>query len=136
MTPQDSTPWLRKTALVLLVLYWTALTIGTHWPIPHHLRHLQESDKVLHLAAYCGLALLACVNVALRRPFGWRPALAVLVVVAGLAALDEITQPPFGRYGDVQDWVADMIGASASVGPFWVVSPLVARRRQLNTGQP
>jgi VanZ family protein len=130
MIPRPSTPRLRAFALVLLVVYWTVMTIATHWPLPPRLLRLQISDKLVHLAMYFVLAALACVNVALWRRLGWRQAAMLLAAVAAWAVLDELTQPMFGRYGDVPDWVADLIGATMAVGLLTVVAPLLVRPRQ------
>jgi VanZ family protein len=50
---------------------------------------------------------------ALRTPNAARRIITVLVVIAIFAALDEFHQRFIpGRYMDVEDWVADMTGAS------------------------
>lgn len=110
---------LKTWALALLVIYWLALFVGTHLPRgQHELLPKNVSDKLLHLTAYGGLALLICLNWSLRRPLGWRQAAIVLALLAGFGALDEVTQILVGRDCDLADWTADVSGATAGVGLF------------------
>ena len=60
----ERSPW------SLLVGYWLALVVGTHWPLPPEMMGLGESDKLLHFSAYSGLALLVCLNWALAPRHG------------------------------------------------------------------
>jgi VanZ family protein len=119
MTPNRRNNRLKTWALALLVVYWLALILGTHVPqAPHVLLPKDVSDKLLHLTAYCGLALLICLNWSLRRPLNWRHGVIVLALLACFGALDEVTQIPVGRDCDLADWYADVIGATAGVGLF------------------
>ncbi len=92
--------------------YLALLLVGTHLPpgsasVEETIR-LTHHEKLTHSAAYFVLALLA---------FGWcrlgvnvKRAAPVLAVLAGLAAIDEVTQPWFGREADPYDWLADSAG--------------------------
>ncbi len=122
---------LRALALLVLVGYWLALVVGTHWPQPPELFGIGESDKFIHFTAYFGLALLVCLNWALARAMGWRQWLAIAVVLTAFGALDEITQIPVGRHADVRDWFADVTGVAAGMAIFvlgWALFLGVSRR--------
>jgi VanZ family protein len=125
-------PWqqrLRMPAVAIVVCYWVVLVVATHWPsTPSAVSH---NDKWIHLGAYAVLALLLGACWSLFRPLGWRQLVAVLAVVALLGALDEITQIPFGRTGDVYDWMADLLGAALAMALSAVVMTLLARRRDV-----
>jgi VanZ family protein len=106
----------------LLAVYWITLLTGTHWP-RLHLPEVPGKDKTLHVLAYAALAALV-LNVAVRRPAGWsRAAIAVgtigLIGICG--ALDEWTQPYFGRSCELLDWIADISGAVAMSAGYLIV---------------
>ena len=88
-----------------LATYWLAMAVGTHLP-PGPDGPVSINDKLLHFGGYFGLAVL--LSVTFRR----LPAAAVVAIAVGYGAIDELTQPPFGRTADVWDWVADFVGAS------------------------
>lgn len=131
MEKNDEIPWLRKLAVAALACYWVALFIATHLPqsvgIP-----LEQSDKSVHLVAYCGLALLLCFVWWLRRPFGRWQAIAVLAILALYGAADEITQIPVGRHCDFFDWLADVSGTLIALAIFFTATAIYAWR----TGRP
>ncbi|MEQ8849357.1 VanZ family protein [Botrimarina sp.] len=93
-----------------------ALFIGTHLPRQAVDGQFMLYDKPIHAAAYFGLALLTTVNLRLA---GWRMSplgvAAVLLMVLTLAAIDELSQPIFGRVCDLADWLADATGAVLGV---------------------
>jgi VanZ family protein len=120
---QDSSR-LKKAALILLVGYWLALFVSTHIPSPPHALVPRVSDKLLHFAGYAGLTFLVCLNWSLRRALAWRQWLGVLVLLAVLGAIDEVTQIPVGRQCDFLDWIADVIGIAAGLASFGVASAL------------
>jgi hypothetical protein len=76
-----------------------------------------NGDKVLHFAAFYGLALLGAAAFPSRKGLVW---LAFLLCAYG--ALIEIIQPlpPFGRDRDVFDWVADSVGITFAILPLMV----------------
>jgi VanZ family protein len=127
------TSWPRKLAAAILIVYWIALVAGTHVPHPPQLIFPRAiTDKWLHLMAYAGLAFLLSLNWAMRRPWAWWHALALLGALAAFGAADEITQIPVGRDCDPIDWVADMVGATAGLAIFiaaWSVWRMAAVRR-------
>ncbi len=127
MDPPTQTHWLAKPALVVLACYWLALVAGTHWPYTPEAIDIGPSDKALHLTAFFGLALLACFNWSLRRPFGWPARIVVVAVLAMYGAVDELTQTPVGRDANLYDWAADCIGILAGVGLFVAVRAATRR---------
>lgn len=123
-------PW-RLVVLAGVLLYWGALFVGTHLPGDDRIdpQHFPQLDKVIHAAAFAGLALLVCTGAA----GWWRPGLQFyLVVICSLAlyaGIDELTQGfvPY-RQSDPRDWLADMLGTLAGVGAFAAIYWLIARR--------
>ncbi len=124
--PRQRGLWLKTTALVLLAAYWIALVVGTHWPRPPELMGLGASDKTLHLIAYFGLAILVGLNWTLRRAPSWQSGLAIAGLLIAFGALDEVTQPPFGRDAQFADWLADCAGVVGGVVICLVVAALVS----------
>jgi VanZ family protein len=75
----------------------------------------QVSDKLLHLLAYAGLAVIVCRAVVGGLPsrLSWRAALITLAVTIGYAMTDELHQMFVpGRSPDVYDVAADAAGAA------------------------
>ncbi|TWU11403.1 VanZ like family protein [Symmachiella macrocystis] len=103
--------WIR----IVLIVYWSALFIGTHAPtVPSGVAEV--SDKLLHYLAYGGLAFLLAMDQNARGPLTWRRRGQIFAVVAVYAALDELLQIPVGRTADIRDWVADILGALCGLG--------------------
>ena len=48
--------------LIILIGYWGAMFVSTHVPLQLPDLAGQSSDKILHLSAFCILALLAALN--------------------------------------------------------------------------
>ena len=101
---------LTRASSVMLTVYWLALFVGTHVPkqwSPDFVR----TDKAVHMTAYAGLSFLLAWFVSLRRPLRIQTFALLFAVVAGYGALDELTQLLIpGRYGEVRDWAADLLG--------------------------
>lgn len=98
---------------ILTAVYAAALLVGTHWPLADQSLGFKFSDKILHMGAYAGLAVLC------RLTWLTWPSLAsrqqktsfFLVFLLTLGAIDELTQIPVtGRRGTIADWIADGIG--------------------------
>ena len=111
----------RWVAVVAMGGYWLALFTLTHLPIDPTGRGpgIPCLDKLLHAAAFAGLAVLACLAVAAFRPPTTGILLAMVGVLAVYAAADELTQG-FVRHRlpDAKDWVADMLGIVIGVVAF------------------
>lgn len=74
-----------------------------------------NTDKLVHFTLYAILGLLAARAALAARPRGWT-VVVVLLVVAFLAALDELHQHFIpSRDMDVHDWMADTIGAIVGI---------------------
>lgn len=114
----------------VVVVYWLALTAGTHWP---SLRVGRPGpipvDKILHALAFCGLAGLlmltrwldgAAPSAFTARNINRCAALALL-----LAALDELTQAwwRLDRFAQWDDFAADVVGIALA----WLVAMLLFR---------
>ena len=72
-------------------------------------------DKTEHIVAY-GL-LTGAIHLSLwpRRWSLLKTAIVVLVIIMVYGALDEITQPIFGRSCDILDWLADVSGCAIAL---------------------
>lgn len=128
----------RLALLVGLLIYWTLLFVGTHLPGDPNFRpteSLPHVDKVVHAAAFAGLAVLVLLGLS-----GWiRPSaalgLAVLVALGIYAGLDEFTQG-FVRFrqSDLRDWVADVLGVLVGMAFFFKAWALFGRRADRDRG--
>ena len=108
---------------VLFVLTHTPVEGGVPAPIPH-------ADKAYHFILFFLLTWLGGQHVLRLRPRA--PATAFLVwavVYSCYAALDEWTQPLFGRIASPLDWVCDLTGIVAAT----VVLVLWRRRTSVST---
>jgi len=111
--------------LALLTLAYTVVLVGaTHYPKPEDLLGPDPpSDKTLHFIAYGLLGLLAAATLAAVGRWSLRAVAGLFIALAVFAALDEATQPAFGRAADVWDWAYDLIGLSAGIVVVAVVQP-------------
>lgn len=137
-------PTLRSRAAQVLaagaLMYTGVLVFLTHYPRPQEL--LGEDlppDKMLHFLAYGVLGFLVTAAVVTRRRWSWRTAGLTAVALAGFAALDELTQPLFGRSAEPMDWIWDLAGLAAGIvalaaGRRLLKSPVGRRLR--STHQP
>ncbi|MHB8865794.1 MAG: VanZ family protein [Pirellulaceae bacterium] len=111
----------------LLLLYWTALVLGTHLPgsaVPA----MPASDKSLHFVAFGGLGFLLSWTWATRRPIWPAGAFFVVLIAALYAGVDEITQTLVpGRYADVADWGCDVAGAIAGTAGYCAMEVVLRR---------
>jgi VanZ family protein len=104
----------RKIAVGLLILYWPALFILAHIPIPRVVRQANVSDKSLHFLAYLILTFLIWSAVSGDRKVKWRRAAPwlVLFVIALYGILDEWLQTYISeRSCDIRDYFTDLTGA-------------------------
>jgi len=123
----------QKIAACVLVLYWPALFVLTHIPIPHVVQEADVSDKSLHFLAYLILTFLIWSAVSGDRKVKWRRAAPwlVLFVIVVYAILDEWLQIYVaGRSCDIRDFFMNLAGALAglilsSFLTFWPAALLV-----------
>jgi VanZ family protein len=101
----------------LTAAYTGLLVFATHYPNPEQfLGPNPPSDKTLHFLAYGALGLLAAALLAVSGRWSPRRVAVLAVGLAIFAAIDEATQPLFGRSAEPLDWVYDLIGLAAGIG--------------------
>jgi len=124
----------QKITKIVLALYWPALFVSAHIPVPAPIQGAGVSDKSLHFLAYLTLVFLLWFAVSGIGRVNWRrsrPWLVLLTVVV-YGIIDEILQGLVpGRSPDVMDFVADMTGVLTgmilfTVMPFWPAGLFVA----------
>lgn len=119
----------RALATAVLVCYWLAMFGGTHWPNFTLRGYPQDTDKVLHVSAYAGLAFLIALRLQLKRlgataeplrlgSVSVRDGLWILAFIVGCSIFDEVTQIPVGRTCDPFDAFADWAGGFFGLGAF------------------
>ena len=101
--------WLTAFAIVLILII-----VLTHIPqsiISYHI-NITHFDKLLHVLSYGILGYLLFCSLKLRSKLVsfW----VVILVVAVIAGLDELTQPLVQRCASIADWLADCIGVCSS----------------------
>ena len=100
----------------LAVAYAITLVLATHYPKPEQLLgRYGHADKLLHFVAYCLLAVFVAAAIWGAGRWSSRAVLAVAIALAAFGAVDEITQPLFGRTADVFDWAADCGGIAVGI---------------------
>lgn len=127
--------WRARGSLALLVVYWLTLVTATHIPKVQEPLGFRNSDKIIHFSAYALLAVLASWALAAYGRWNRRTALLLVVAIALLGVMDELTQPLFRRHADVTDWVCDLSGAIAGAWVFGIVLATIRNRsaRQIRT---
>ncbi len=104
----------RRPLLAVLVLLWLAAATASHVPVSR-LPSLEVSDKTEHVVGFLALAgmfILTLTAYGFRRP---QRVLATILVLPLYAALDEWTQPWFGRGCELNDWFADLCGTAGAI---------------------
>jgi VanZ family protein len=123
----------QKAIIISLLVYWPALFVLAHIPIPQLVREAGVSDKSLHFLAYLILVFLLWFAISSDKKVNWRRGTTwwILVVVVLYGVADEFFQPYVGRTRDAMDVAANAAGALAglllfSVVSFWPAALLVA----------
>jgi len=99
------------------MVYWPAIFITTHLPVPQWVYEAQVSDKTAHFIAYLALAFMWWVTVSpfekvdFRRPLVWW----TLLVMVWYGAFDEWLQSYVGRNANVSDFLANLGGTVTSL---------------------
>ena len=111
---------LRTAFTVCFWAYGLILLIATHLPTDnvefivraadYRLLDL-DPDKLLHMTAYGILGLLAALAYGGRWQTTLSAAITLFALLAAWGAVDEVTQPFFGRSAETNDWVYDLIGS-------------------------
>lgn len=100
--------------IAVFAAYVIACVVLTHLPPPAVPRvSIPGLDKVIHFLIYFGMGFF------IVRTWRFSRLMSVLLGVLVFAAIDEITQPPFGRTADIFDWICDAVGAG--LGIWWSV---------------
>lgn len=102
----------QKLIIISLLLYWPAIFVLAHIPIPQLVYKAQISDKTLHLITYLILVFLLWFAVSPDRRVNWRKAAVwwVLLITAGYGGVDELLQGCVGRSCDIKDFLANLVG--------------------------
>ena len=101
---------------VVAIAYAVTLVLATHYPKPEQLLgRYGHADKLLHFVAYFLLAMFVAAAVCGAGRWSRQVAIIVAVALAAFGAIDEITQPLFGRTADVFDWAADCAGIAVGI---------------------
>jgi VanZ family protein len=111
----------QKITAGLLILYWTALFVATHIPVPNVVREADVSDKGLHLLANLILIFLFWFTVSDGKKAHWRKAAPwfVLTIMIVYSVFDELTQSFVpGRSCDPRDLFADLTGTCMGLAVF------------------
>ena len=130
----------RHVRTVFTVCFWAYglfLLIATHAPardVQFIVRAadygLLDPDKLLHMAAYGVLGLLAALAYGGRWQTTLSATIALFAMLAAWGIVDELTQPLFGRLADANDFVCDLIGGTIGLAAGFAASRwLTARLR-------
>ena len=93
----------------LTIIVTLALSIAMLWPLDAPPPAPEGSDKLVHLVAFAALAF----------PLARTGRVGLLPVFIGASAFGgviELIQPSFNRSADVNDWIADVVGAALGIG--------------------
>lgn len=110
----------RKVWLVYvpLAIYWLILIVGTSLPIDR-MPIIGLSDKLNHLVAYFGLAILLNLTLIYQRKsrlFFDKASLVTIIICLFYGVVDELHQILIpGRFADTYDWIADSLGTLIGV---------------------
>lgn len=98
----------------VLIFYVAVLLTLTHLPKPPGVFE-GHSDKTLHFLAYTTLACLSYIASALTWSDRKHLLIRVFIACAVFGALDESTQPFFGRHADIRDYLFDLLGIGSGL---------------------
>ena len=107
----------QKLIIISLLLYWPAIFVLAHIPIPQLVYKAQVSDKTLHLVVYLILVFLLWFAVSPNRKVNWRKATVwwVFLITAGYGGIDELFQGLVGRNCDIKDFLANLGGVTGGL---------------------
>jgi VanZ family protein len=110
---------------ILAVLFLIVLFIATHLPSAHA-PSVNYWDKALHFSGYAVLTVfvLFAAGFSFHR-LNPRHYFAVWLAAIVYGAIDEWTQPFAGRTCDVNDWAADVLGATSGIIIYQWLAPLL-----------
>jgi len=108
----------QKLIIISLLIYWPAIFVLAHVPIPQLVRKAGVSDKIIHFIAYLALVFLLWFVISPDRKVSWRRAAVwwVLLVTVWYGVVDEVLQGfVAGRSCDVRDFFADLAGVATGL---------------------
>jgi hypothetical protein len=107
-----------KYILLSLGIYWPALFVLTHIPVPQIAEQSGMSDKMMHVLAYLALVFFVWLAISPYEKVKWnRPKVwIVLAVAVCYGAFDEWLQARVGRQMEFLDLVGDIKGALIALG--------------------
>jgi VanZ family protein len=88
----------------LTLIMMTTLTLAMLWPIKEPHQAFEGADKLVHFFAFAALAF------PLART-GRFSLLSVFIGASVFGGIIELIQPSFNRDADINDWIADNLGA-------------------------
>lgn len=102
----------QKLTIISLLIYWPAIFVLAHIPIPDLVYRAQVSDKSLHFLAYLFLVSLLWFAINPEKEADWRRATVwwILIVMVWYAVIDELLQACVGRSCNVTDFLANLAG--------------------------
>jgi len=117
---------------LLTFAYCIFLATMTHLP-PGKVPDIGANDKLEHLGAYGLLSGAFFLSLWATFPRKHVATLLTPLIVLAFGALDEITQPYFGRSCELNDWLADATGMAIAVITLTLIRRLVIRRVPVST---
>ncbi len=122
---------IRRPLTAACVACWLAAFAATHVPLRlPPTGPVPSSDKTLHFAGYLGLGLIVLLTLHVRSVRGRRRNRRMVGMLLVYAAVDESTQPLFGRHAAVADWTADLLGilTACAIGQRMLIALYRSRR--------
>lgn len=107
-----------KYILLSLGIYWPAIFVLTHIPVPQIAGQSGMSDKTMHVLAYLALVFFVWLAISPYEKVKWNRTKAWLVLAAAICygAFDEWLQSKVGRQMEFLDLVGDTKGAMIALG--------------------
>lgn len=111
----------RAAVLALASTMVIVVTVGALALWPMYPVAIPGTDKTHHFLAFAAIVF----PIATQKP-RWLPAIVILAAAYGAAI--EVIHPYVGRYGDVSDWAADLLGILAGAAAGLVANRLFVSR--------
>jgi hypothetical protein len=107
-----------KYILMSLGIYWPALFVLTHIPVPEIAGQSGMSDKTMHVLAYLTLVFFVWLAISPYEKVKWNRAKVwiVLAVIVWYGAFDEWLQGRVGRQMEFMDFIGDIKGTLLALG--------------------
>lgn len=126
--------WLRVIFWIGTICYWALLFALTHLPPATIHEPTSITDKQAHFIAYAVLSFSVGITLMVTLPGRrWIP-LFVIAMAMAYGAIDERTQPMFGRDCELGDWIADALGAVSAAVVLLLIG-LFVKPRSLSVGR-